>query len=144
MTDAEQVKGMELVSNCFTIDDVISWVVGGAVQDGFRDRSGETQTVDACDDVAFLFDEEPASIEFLLHPIVGMKQEVFKLLVGDGVEQLTLNAGVLLRCCGMLNLSGIITREITFRRFLLDQFVVDPFGLAVIDRALSFGASAES
>ncbi len=43
----------------------------------------------------------------------------------------------------MLDLSGIITREITFGGFLLDQFVVDPFGLAVIDRAWSFGPGAE-
>ena len=43
----------------------------------------------------------------------------------------------------MLDLSGIITREIAFGGFLLDQFVVDPFRLAVIDRALSFGAGAE-
>ena len=43
----------------------------------------------------------------------------------------------------MLNLSGIITRKIPFGGFLLDEFVVDPFGLAVIDRTWGFGASAE-
>ncbi len=88
---------MELIANSFTVEDEVAWIVGGAVDDGLRNRSGKTQTIDACDDAAFLFDEEPASIQLLLHPVVGMKEELFKLCVIDGIEQLTLDAGVLLR-----------------------------------------------
>jgi hypothetical protein len=94
--DGEEVEDVQGFAHSFTVEDEVALILGGTSGDHFRNRGDEPQTIDACDGVAFFSDEKPASIHFLLHPVIGIGEEVFSLLLVDGVEELALNTAVFL------------------------------------------------
>jgi hypothetical protein len=61
-------------------------ILGGTSGDHFRNRGDEPQTIDASDGVAVFSDEKPASIHFLLHPVVGIGEEVFSCVSSMGLR----------------------------------------------------------
>ena len=86
---------MEVVSDYFTVEQEAAWVFRGTADDRLRNRSGESQAVDAGDLVTVLSDEQAATIQLLLHPVVGVEQELVELLFVDGIEELALDAAML-------------------------------------------------
>ncbi len=46
-SDGEQIEGMECVSESFTVEQEVAWVLGGTAGNPVRNGGGETQPVDA-------------------------------------------------------------------------------------------------
>lgn len=93
--NGQEVKGVELIAYTLTVEDEAAFVELGVFNDGLRNRRGIAQTIDTCDGFAVLFENEPASIVFLLHPILGIGEDVIEPIFLQRVEQLRLKAGVL-------------------------------------------------
>ena len=128
--------------NCFAVDDEIAIVIGSTVNEGLRDSDVEAQAIDAGDDVVFLFEDEPATIHFLLHPVLGVIDEVLGLTFTDWIEELAVDTAVLLGTgvneCGSVSALGVALGHL-----LLDQLVEDVSGGFVRDWCRGFGASIE-
>ncbi len=141
--DGEQVEGMEGVSHRFTIENEVSRVFCCVACDPVRNRGGESQAVDAGDFVAVLSEDQTAAIELLLHPVVGIEQELVELLFVDGGEELALNACVFV---GRVRWRGGVcvgSGHVALGHLFADELVVDVFGDGVFDRRCCFAAGAE-
>ncbi len=57
------------------IDDEVATILCRVGGNGFGDSSDQAQAIDARDDRAFLFDQEPTAIKLLLHPVVRIREE---------------------------------------------------------------------
>ncbi len=142
-SDGEQIEGMECVSESFTVEQEVAWVLGGTAGNRVRNGGGETQPVDAGDLIAVLFDEQPTAVELLLHPVVGVQQELVELLFVDGTEELALNASVFVGRVWWRGGSSVGSRLVALRHLFPDEFVVGAFGNRIFDRGLCFAAGVE-
>ncbi|MEI6193547.1 MAG: hypothetical protein WCS42_04365 [Verrucomicrobiota bacterium] len=136
----EQIKGMERVTNAFTVQDEVPRQLVNVLEHGFRQTDEQPLFVDTVD-FSFLFtDQHTPAIELLLHNISRGSHQPQRLSFIDGIQELRQNASESFFGVWLMIGRAVFTLRIPLGLLFLYQLLEDPFRVIIIQRHVGLGA----